>query len=138
MTISKNIKFDCAHILSEYQGKCGNLHGHTYHGTVTLIGDVKSETSMLLDYNVIKDRVDVLDHAVIFGAPETRNTAETELFKWAVTHDMRYVELAGGKSTAENIANWIVAKFLEFPNIKGVQVTLSETDGSYVTAEGAQ
>ena len=135
MTISKDIKFDCAHMLSNYEGKCANLHGHTYHGTVILEGDINPETGMLLDYNTIKDVVDVFDHAIIFSATGERNLAETELYNWACRYKMRKVELVHGKSTAETLARDIVDMFITMPTVKAVQIKLSETDGSWTTAE---
>lgn len=138
MTISKDIKFDCAHMLSNYTGKCANLHGHTYHGTVTLEGQVKPETSMVLDYNVIKNVVDEFDHAIIFSEAKQRNVAETELFHWAETYEMHKVDLLNGKSTAENIAQDIAARFLAYNNIESVRVDLSETDGSTACAEASK
>lgn len=36
MKVTKEITFDVAHILSYYEGKCANLHGHTYKLQVTL------------------------------------------------------------------------------------------------------
>lgn len=134
MTISKDIKFDCAHMLSNYEGKCANLHGHTYHGTVTLEGDINPETGMLLDYNTIKDVVDVFDHAIIFSATGERNPAETELYNWACRYKMRKVELVHGKSTAETLARDIVDMFITMPTVRVVQIKLSETDGSWTTA----
>ena len=74
MTLSKAIKFDCAHVLSDYNGKCANLHGHTYHGKVTIIAkgpDV--DTCMIMDYNDIKYVVDQFDHAVVFSAESYRD-----------------------------------------------------------------
>lgn len=135
MTISKDIKFDCAHMLSNYEGKCANLHGHTYHGTVILEGDINPDTGMLLDYNTIKDAVDVFDHAIIFSATGERNPAETELYNWACRYKMRKVELVHGKSTAETLARDIVDMFITIPTVKAVQIKLSETDGSWTTAE---
>ena len=135
MTIGKDIKFDCAHMLSNYEGKCANLHGHTYHGTVTLEGDVDPETGMLLDYNTVKDVVDVFDHAIIFSAAEERNDAETALFEWACTYKMRKVELVHGKSTAETLARNIAKMFIAQPTVRSVQVKLSETDGSWTVVE---
>lgn len=135
MTISKDIKFDCAHMLSNYEGKCANLHGHTYHGTVILEGDINPETGMLLDYNTIKDTIDVFDHAIIFSAIGERNPAETELYDWACRYGMRKVELVHGKSTAETLARDIVDMFITIPTVKAVQIKLSETDGSWTTAE---
>lgn len=135
MTISKDIKFDCAHMLSNYDGKCSNLHGHTYHGTVSLEGDVDHKTSMVVDYNEIKSVVDTFDHAVIFSAAEERNSAETELYDWACRYKMRKVELVHGKSTAEVLAKNIAIMLVRLPGVKHVLVELSETDGSWVTAE---
>lgn len=135
MTISKDIKFDCAHMLSNYEGKCANLHGHTYHGTVTIEGDVDPETGMLLDYNIIKLAVDKFDHAVVFSKSSVRNDAETELYKWARTYEMKAVELLSGKSTAEGIAECIATDLIQFPGIRSAQVNLSETDGSWATTE---
>lgn len=136
MIISKDIKFDCAHMLSNYEGKCANLHGHTYHGTVTLDGDKDSHTSMVVDYNDIKRIVDIFDHAIIFSAAEERSPAETELYEWACRYDMRKVELVDGKSTAETLATNIARLLLlAEPGIKSVHVRLSETDGSWAVAE---
>ena len=133
MTISKDIKFDCAHMLSGYEGKCANLHGHTYHGTVTLEGKVNGN-GMVLDYNKIKQIVDEFDHAIVFSAQNIRNEAENKLHEWAVNHDMKYVVLHTGKSTAERIAEYLAVSFL-LPGVESVYIRLSETDGSWAEAE---
>lgn len=133
MTISKDIKFDCAHMLSNYEGKCANLHGHTYHGTVTLEGDIDPETGMLLDYNTIKEAVDEFDHAIVFSTPKERNDAETNLYLWAETNGMKYTTVPG-KSTAETIASYLATRFVhDYPQVVSATVHLSETDGSWAT-----
>lgn len=131
MRISKDIKFDCAHMLSGYSGKCANLHGHTYHGTVTIESAVGSASCMVLDYNDIKKAVDAYDHAIIFSAPEFRGPAENELFMWALKYGMKLVQLDEGKSTAETLALTIAEEFQQYGN---VTVRLSETDGSWAEA----
>ena len=131
MIISKDIKFDCAHMLSGYEGKCANLHGHTYHGTVTIDGRADDDTGMVLDYNEIKKVVDEYDHAIIFSSTEFRGNAENDLLDWAITHNMRHVILPYGKSTAETLAHEIASKI----HLYGfVTVRLSETDGSWAEA----
>ena len=40
MKITKEITFDSAHMLSNYNGKCNNLHGHTYKLQIEVEGDV--------------------------------------------------------------------------------------------------
>ena len=138
MIISKDIKFDCAHMLSNYEGKCANLHGHTYHGTVTLEGDVNRATSMIVDYNTIKQVVDEFDHAVIFSAAEERTSAETELYEWACRYKMRKVELVHGKSTAEVLAKNIALMCVRLAGVNKACVKLSETDGSWAIAEATK
>lgn len=138
MVISKDIKFDCAHMLSNYEGKCANLHGHTYHGTVTLTGDVNPDTSMLIDYNTIKQVVDEFDHAIVFSDLGERGDAEKALWFWANDNDMKYVTIPGGKSTAENIAATLAQKFVKMPNVMVAHIRLSETDGSWAVAEAAK
>ena len=131
MTISKDIKFDCAHMLSNYEGKCANLHGHTYHGTVTIGGKPGVKDCMVVDYNTIKSVVDKYDHAIIFSSPEYRNDAETELYEWACRNNMRYLELPFGKSTAETMSAVIAEELSRYGT---VTIRLSETDGSWAEA----
>ena len=132
MKISKDIKFDCAHMLSNYEGKCANLHGHTYHGTVTIEGDTDVDKGMVLDYNEIKKIVDKYDHAIIFSSVGFRNEAEEDLLCWAQKNNMCYAVLRFGKSTAETLALVIAEEF----NLCGkVTVRLSETDGSWAEAQ---
>ena len=134
MIISKDIKFDCCHMLSGYEGKCANLHGHTYHGTVTINATVDDTTRMVLDYNIIKKVVEEFDHAIVFSFHLRRNDAEEALYQWATQRGMRYVSMPSWapKSTAEDmaktIAQWIKDKCDEMAE---VTVRLSETDGSW-------
>lgn len=136
MKISKDIKFDCAHMLSGYEGKCANLHGHTYHGTVEIQAAVDDTTRMVLDYNIIKEVVDKFDHAVVFSHKLRRNGAEKALLDWALEYNMNYVAMPSWapKSTAEDmamaIAQWIKDKVLD-TELSQVTVKLSETDGSW-------
>lgn len=134
MKISKDVKFDCAHLLSNYKGKCSNLHGHTYHGTITLEGSVGEDSGMVTDYNVIKQVVDQFDHAVLISHSSQRDEAEEELLQWAQKWGMRTVEMpkAFPKTTAENIVAYIrQLLLLECTHVPTVTVRLSETDGSW-------
>lgn len=109
MKITKEITFDSAHMLSDYQGKCNNLHGHTYKLQLTIEGKTDSKTNMVLDFNIVKDILNQVvmsnfDHAIIFSAPEFREESENELLEWARKYDKRHIVLYKGKSTCENMA----------------------------------
>lgn len=69
MFLCREFKFDAAHNLVNYHGKCERLHGHTYRLSVTLRGEPDSE-GMIIDFIELKALVnDVvlskLDHAYI-------------------------------------------------------------------------
>lgn len=113
MKITKTVQFDCAHMLSDYVGKCGNLHGHTYKVQVTLEAPLVEEkrspiNSMVMDFVDLKDFInkaflEKMDHAVIFSAKEYRNEAEEALLQWAEKFNMRHVVIKG-RTTAETFA----------------------------------
>lgn len=110
MRVTKECTFDAAHMLSDYNGLCANLHGHTYKVQLTLGGEKDIMTGMVLDFNNIKSLLDAVkrrfDHALIFSSPSYRNPAETELYEWASKYKMKYTEVRG-RSTSETIAQEI-------------------------------
>jgi len=83
--ITKQFSFEAGHALHGYDGKCKNLHGHSYHLDVTVIGTPIDDSTnvkygMVIDFGdlkkIVKDEiVDVFDHAMIFN----KNTPHLEL-----------------------------------------------------------
>jgi 6-pyruvoyltetrahydropterin/6-carboxytetrahydropterin synthase len=75
--ITKVFTFDMAHALDGYDGLCKNIHGHTYHLRITLLGEVRNELNhpkngFVLDFNEIKALVNagiihVFDHALVLN-----------------------------------------------------------------------
>jgi 6-pyruvoyltetrahydropterin/6-carboxytetrahydropterin synthase len=111
MLITKRFKFESAHKLTNYHGKCENLHGHSYLLEVTFKGEAK-EDGMIMDFEYIKNIVNEnivkkLDHAYI-----------NELIPI---------------STCENIAKWIWDNLKSYNPYK---IKLYETEDSYVTYNG--
>jgi 6-pyruvoyltetrahydropterin/6-carboxytetrahydropterin synthase len=54
MKLGVQLQFDAAHSLPKYEGKCKNIHGHTYTAEVTVVGKVDSNTHFVLDYFILK------------------------------------------------------------------------------------
>ena len=75
--VTKQFTFETAHALHGYDGKCRNIHGHSYKLDVTVIGEPISDTQnvkcgMVIDFGdlkqiVKKEVVDVWDHAIILN-----------------------------------------------------------------------
>lgn len=112
MKITKEITFDSAHMLSYYDGKCNNLHGHTYKLQVIVEGIPGNESCMLVDFNELKSIIqntimENFDHAVIFSEPIYRDEAEEALYKWAIKYKKKYLVIQSGKTTCECLAPMI-------------------------------
>lgn len=85
--ITKLFSFETGHALYGYDGKCRNVHGHSYKLSVTVIGIPISDPNhvkfgMVIDFSDLKkivkeEIVDVFDHATVFN----KNTPHVELAK---------------------------------------------------------
>lgn len=85
--ITKQFSFETGHALYGYDGKCKNVHGHSYKLSVTVIGTPISDKNhvkygMVIDFSDLKkivkeEIVDVFDHATVFN----KNTPHVELAK---------------------------------------------------------
>ncbi|MDC8005183.1 6-carboxytetrahydropterin synthase [Aureisphaera galaxeae] len=85
--ITKMFSFETGHALYGYDGKCRNVHGHSYKLSVTVIGQPISDNNhvkfgMVIDFGDLKkivkeEIVDVFDHATVFN----KNTPHVELAK---------------------------------------------------------
>jgi len=83
--ITKQFDFETGHALYGYDGKCKNVHGHSYKLSVTIIGyPINDSTNvkfgMVLDFGDLKkivtsEIVDKFDHATVFN----KNTPHVEL-----------------------------------------------------------
>lgn len=83
--ITKQFSFETGHALYGYDGKCKNVHGHSYKLSVTVIGQPITDNTnvkfgMVIDFGDLKkivkeEIVDVFDHATVFN----KNTPHVEL-----------------------------------------------------------
>ncbi|QDQ02592.1 6-carboxytetrahydropterin synthase QueD [Lysinibacillus fusiformis] len=119
--VSKEFTFDAAHHLHDYEGKCKNLHGHTYRAVLGLSG-YTNERGLMIDFGDIKEiwkqKIEIfLDHRYLNETLPLMNT------------------------TAENIVVWIYEKLaealLDEQRYNGARVEfirLYETPTSYAEA----
>jgi len=83
--ITKQFYFETGHALYGYDGKCRNVHGHSYKLSVTVIGSPSADSNdvkfgMVIDFKDLKkivkgEIVDKFDHATVFN----KNTPHVEL-----------------------------------------------------------
>ena len=53
--VCRRFRFDAAHFLPGYEGKCQNLHGHSFFVDIGLKGPVYSNTGMVVDFAWLKE-----------------------------------------------------------------------------------
>ncbi len=136
--ITKQFNFETGHALYGYDGKCRNVHGHSYKLSVTVIGNPITDTNhvklgMVIDFGDLKkivkeEIVDQFDHATVFN----KNTPHVELAK-ELTDRGHVVILADYQPTSENMvidfSKRIKSRLPE--NITLHSLKLQETDSSF-------
>jgi 6-pyruvoyltetrahydropterin/6-carboxytetrahydropterin synthase len=106
--ITKQFNFETGHALYGYDGKCKNVHGHSYKLSVTVIGKPITDNSnvkfgMVIDFTDLKkivkeEIVDQFDHATVFN----KNTPHVELARELQSRD-HHVILVDYQPTSENM-----------------------------------
>ncbi|MFP9113522.1 6-pyruvoyl trahydropterin synthase family protein [Flavobacterium sp. RHBU_3] len=136
--ITKQFTFETGHALYGYDGKCKNVHGHSYKLSVTVIGSPITDTTnvkygMVIDFGdlkkIVKEQiVDVFDHATVFN----QNTPHIELAK-ELKDRGHHVILVDYQPTSENMVIDFASKInpLLPEGIELFSLRLQETDTSY-------
>lgn len=57
LSITKLFSFEAAHRISNYQGACNQVHGHSYKLQITVSAEMPGENDMVLDFKVLKELV---------------------------------------------------------------------------------
>ena len=105
VTVTKTVKFDAAHVLTNHQGLCKNLHGHTYRVDVSVSRPAAEAGDMVIDFKDLKGVAtevicDRFDHAFVYN---TESPGEREIAAVVEKNGMRTVAIPF-RSTAENLA----------------------------------
>jgi len=136
--ITKQFTFEAGHALYGYDGKCKNLHGHSYKLFVTVIGSPISDPKnvkygMVLDFGDLKkivneEIVDVFDHATVFN----KNTPHLELANELIKRE-HHVLLTDYQPTTEmmviDFADKLKKRLPKTTKLHSIK--LQETDSSF-------
>ena len=136
--ITKQFSFETGHALYGYDGKCKNVHGHSYKLSVTVAGTPSTDAShvkfgMVIDFGDLKkivkeEVVDQFDHATVFN----QNTPHIELANELKNRD-HHVILVDYQPTSENMVIDFAARIKSrLPkNIELHSLKLQETESSF-------
>ena len=136
--ITKEFSFEAGHALYNYDGKCKNIHGHSYKLYVTVIGEPINDKhhvkyGMVMDFTDLKKIVktqieDVFDHATVFN----KNTPHLEIANMLEDNGHKII-LVDYQPTTENMLIDFAARIKTYlPNhIELFSLRLQETATSY-------
>jgi len=136
--ITKEFSFETGHALYGYDGKCKNVHGHSYKLSVTVIGvPITDRTNvkfgMVIDFSDLKkivkeEIVDHFDHATVFNETTPHIELANEL-----KNRGHHVILVNYQPTSENMVIDFAEK-IKSRLPKSIQLhslKLQETDSSF-------
>jgi 6-pyruvoyltetrahydropterin/6-carboxytetrahydropterin synthase len=136
--ITKEFSFETGHALYGYDGKCKNVHGHSYKLSVTVIGvPITDRTNvkfgMVIDFSDLKkivkeEIVDLFDHATVFNETTPHIELANEL-----KNRGHHVILVDYQPTSENMVIDFAEKIknrLPAP-VQLHSLKLQETDSSF-------
>ncbi|MCK0130337.1 6-carboxytetrahydropterin synthase [Flavobacteriaceae bacterium F08102] len=106
--VTKHFDFETAHALYGYDGKCKNIHGHSYQLYVTVIGEPINDAThvkngMVIDFGDLKrivntEIIDLFDHATVLN----NNSPHKALAKSIEAHSSKVI-LVNYQPTSENL-----------------------------------
>ena len=134
--ITKQFSFETGHALYGYDGKCKNVHGHSYKLSVTVIGSPIADTNhvkygMVIDFGdlksiVKKQIIEVFDHALVLNEDAPYSKSEV------IANEFEKVILVPFQPTCENLLLHFVdiLKDKFTPETQLLSITLKETPTS--------
>ncbi|KGQ45936.1 6-carboxytetrahydropterin synthase QueD [Gallibacterium anatis] len=135
LKVAKEFSFDMAHLLDGHDGKCQNLHGHTYKLQVIVSGETEdngAKKGMVIDFADLKRAVNELiispmDHAFIYDQSSERETKIAQLLQQLNSKTFALPV----RSTAENLAQFIFQRLQENVGFHLHSIRLWETPTSF-------
>jgi len=134
MKIAKEYHWEMGHRLPFHEGKCKNLHGHSYKCMVEINGE-PDKNGMVLDYydmkKIIQPIIEELDHSFMVYS------GDKEILEFLEKIDSKKV-VVDFQSTAENICLYLLGRIKETnlpKNIKSLKVKVFETENTYAEEE---
>lgn len=103
--LEKTIEISAAHKLElDYDSNCQKLHGHNFQVTIFCKSKTLDKNGMVIDFNTIKDKVNILDHCELNSTvpqPTSENIAQYICELIPKCYRVEVIESKGNKAAYE-------------------------------------
>ncbi|GAB1349327.1 6-carboxytetrahydropterin synthase QueD [Ignavibacteriales bacterium] len=130
MKVSKSFHWEMGHRLPFHQGKCVNLHGHSYRMFLEVEGDL-DKNGLVIDFydlkRIVNPIIEELDHAFMVSS------LDPDLIKLLNNFSTKRVNV-DFHSSVENITKYLLDRISSniLPNnIHAITATVYETQDAY-------
>lgn len=134
--ITRKFNMEMAHALYAYDGKCANIHGHSYNMEVTLIGrpledEQSPKLGMLMDFSLLKK---IVHEAVVNNFDHALVLNEKHEFLEYIEKANKVLKVPYQPSCENLLLDFVkrIQKQLPLPHVLH-SVILSETASSYAS-----
>ena len=122
--LTTEASFDAAHFLTNYEGKCKNIHGHRWKIVISIYGELNN--GMLVDFGVLKNDLknlcDYFDHSFIVE----KNSLKKELYD--MLKEQFLLRDVDFRTTAENFSKYFYDELSKKYNVYEVLVYETPTN----------
>ena len=116
--------FDAAHFLTNYEGKCKNIHGHRWRVVAKIKGEATN--GMVVDFNIFKADLklicDYFDHTFIVE----KDSLKKELFDLLKAEFL--LRVVPFRTTAENFSKYFYDKLKEKYDVEEILIYETPTN----------
>lgn len=124
--LAKDFRFEAAHRLAKgYEGKCKNIHGHSWNGTLTVECWELDKHNFGVDFSELKSFLkrieDSLDHKLMLCTDDSKllDLCKAEGYEIVAFED---------NPTCEIIAQWIYREAVYYFKSKGIKCIVKSVD----------
>lgn len=122
--LTTEASFDAAHFLTNYEGKCKNIHGHRWKVVISIYGELNN--GMLVDFGILKNDLknlcDYFDHSFIVE----KNSLKKELYD--MLKEQFLIRDVDFRTTAENFSKYFYDELSKKYNVYEVLVYETPTN----------
>lgn len=110
--LSKKFRFETAHRLAKgYEGKCKNIHGHSWNGEIVVECNTLNEHDFGIDFSVLKALTNEIENRLDHGIMVC--IEDKDLYNFCAKTSMK-MQVFARNPTCEVVSKWIFEKAIEW------------------------